>query len=349
MKRLIPLLLAMVLLAGTAAADWTCGVCGFTWPDEAAYCDECGFDGPLRGLSVTETGTDSLLLGWQGGPRAVDVRVSPAGEEDWRTAAEQVTGGEYLLTGLAPDTAYDIRLDAGDGTVLTLTAATARAVSAALQPGSHVTFGQYPQSAQGTDSTPIEWLVLQVKDNTATLISCYGLDAQPYHTADELTNWKNCSLRKWLNENFLAAAFSPQEQGLIQLTLVDNSKRQGYPDWTYRKCSDTKDRVWLLSYAEAHKYFGIRLHDEADPENDSNILARVTPTAFALSRGAEQTGCRTETGEAAGSWWLRSYGEELGTFSFVGGNGAFRTAEDHTGRSICIRPVIRVTLTGGSL
>ena len=46
--------------------------------------------------------------------------------------------------------------------------------------GDYITFGHYPQTASGDDNTPIEWLVLDVQDGKALLISRFALDCQPY-------------------------------------------------------------------------------------------------------------------------------------------------------------------------
>lgn len=47
--------------------------------------------------------------------------------------------------------------------------------------GDYITFGRYPQTAEGNDNTPIEWLVLEKDGQKALLISRYGLDHQQYH------------------------------------------------------------------------------------------------------------------------------------------------------------------------
>ena len=48
--------------------------------------------------------------------------------------------------------------------------------------GDIITFGRYPQTASGIDSTPIEWIVLDRDGSRALLLSKYGLDMKPYHT-----------------------------------------------------------------------------------------------------------------------------------------------------------------------
>lgn len=60
MKRLTAAVMAGMLLLGHAAADWECSECGSMWADKVDICDECGMEAPLRGLRVTEQGTDYL-------------------------------------------------------------------------------------------------------------------------------------------------------------------------------------------------------------------------------------------------------------------------------------------------
>ena len=85
-----------------------------------------------------------------------------------------------------------------------------------LEPGAGITFGHYEQDndlANGAE--PIEWVVLEVSGNKALLISHYGLDAKPYNTDYIDTTWETCSLRAWLNSDFLNTAFTAEEQTAI--------------------------------------------------------------------------------------------------------------------------------------
>ena len=60
-----------------------------------------------------------------------------------------------------------------------------------------VTFGTWPQTAAGTDETPIEWIVLDYdsENNRALLLSRYGLDVQPYNLEYTSAAWETCTLR----------------------------------------------------------------------------------------------------------------------------------------------------------
>ena len=136
-------------------------------------------------------------------------------------------------------------------------AAAAAARDAKFAVGNYVSFGTYPQTKAGNDATPIEWLVLARDGDKALLISRYGLDVQPYNKDYTSVTWETCTLRTWLNSTFYNKAFSSAEQAAILTTDVDNSKSQCYSIWTTSGGNNTQDKVFLLSYAEANKYFGV--------------------------------------------------------------------------------------------
>lgn len=169
--------------------------------------------------------------------------------------------------------------------------------------GDVITFGRYPQTAEGTDETPIEWIVLDVQDGKALLLSKYGLDKVPYNKKSSANTWEQCTLRTWLNGEFLSQAFNPEEQAAIRLTDVDNSPSQGYSGWSTDGGNNTQDQVFLLSYAEANRYLGVTY------DYSNNTKSRVAPTAYAIAQGAWTSDSgQTADGEPAGDWWLRSPG-----------------------------------------
>ncbi len=186
--------------------------------------------------------------------------------------------------------------------------------------GSYVTFGHYEQDADESNGPePIEWLVLDydAADNRALLISRYGLDAKPYNEKPTSITWEKCTLRKWLNQDFLNKAFIATEQSAILLTNVNNSWSQGYNIWSSNGGNNTRDMIFLLSYAEANKYFGVT------QEDTKNMKSRVEPTAYALKNGAWTiTGNMTADGTVAGCWWLRSPGYSNYGAAYVYNNGS---------------------------
>lgn len=183
--------------------------------------------------------------------------------------------------------------------------------------GNYVSFGTYPQTKAGNDATPIEWLVLARDGNKALLISRYGLDAQRYNKDTTSVTWETCTLRTWLNGTFYNKAFSSAEQAAILTTNVDNSKNQCYSGWSTNGWKNTQDKVFLLSYAEANKYFGVTYY------NSSNTKSRVAPTAYAIAHGAwTSSSDKTADSVNAGWWWLRSPGSDQRSAAYVFADGS---------------------------
>lgn len=102
-----------------------------------------------------------------------------------------------------------------------------------------------------------EWLVLDKQEDKALLISKYCLDAKPYNEKYEPVTWETCTLRQWLNGDFINETFSGAEKTLICDTYLQNPDN---PKWGADGGNDTTDKVFLLSIDEAEKYFA---NDEA--------------------------------------------------------------------------------------
>ena len=197
--------------------------------------------------------------------------------------------------------------------------------------GSIVTMGVYPQTSSGDDKTAVEWIVLDVQENKSLLISRYGLDAQPYNEKDADVTWESCTLRSWLNGSFLNTAFSAAEQNAILTTLVDNGENQGYSGYVADGGNNTEDKVFLLSYAEAWKYF----------EEDSARMC--APTDYALKQGTFTNSGNKVDGKAACRWWLRSPGDISNFAMYVNsaGPGSNRSVSY---RNNAIRPAFWLNL-----
>lgn len=136
------------------------------------------------------------------------------------------------------------------------------------------------------------------------LIAQKGLDVQPYNTKYGSVTWETSSLRNWLNTTFLNESFTAEEQKAIRTTGVDNGKAQGCELWETDGGNNTQDKVFLLSYGEAKKYFDI-----ATPGIDGPEKARIQPTKYAEDQGAYVSEeYKTADGKDATRWWLRSPG-----------------------------------------
>ncbi len=210
--------------------------------------------------------------------------------------------------------------------------------------GNYVTFGHYPQTKDGNDSTPIEWLVLDRDGQKALLISRFGLDVrlynndtQSYYTGQG-NDWRKSTLRAWLNGIFKHKAFSAAEQSAILVTNVDNNSSQGYDSWNPKDKNSTQDRIFLLSYAEVKQYFNVTF------DSTSNVESRVTPTAYALKAGAwVHNDNKTADGAKAGWWWLRSPGLGQNSAAGVSSSGSLSTRNVFVD-TVCIRPALWINL-----
>lgn len=153
-----------------------------------------------------------------------------------------------------------------------------------------IKFGRYPQASKNENAL-IEWLVLKNDGSKALLISKYALDCQKYNTTDTSVTWETCTLRRWLNGSFINSAFSAEEQKQILHTTVTSDRNPSYS--TYPG-NNTKDKVFLLSIAEAQKYFS------SDSNFSSDSTGQCQGTAYCFAQGGDQDS------DGRCSWWLRS-------------------------------------------
>lgn len=60
-----------------------------------------------------------------------------------------------------------------------------------------VKFGSYPQNdVSGKTKEPIEWIVLEIQNDKALLLSKFIIDCKSYHNEQLDITWENCDLRK---------------------------------------------------------------------------------------------------------------------------------------------------------
>lgn len=204
--------------------------------------------------------------------------------------------------------------------------------SYAVSAGSTVIFGRYEQD-NNLENGPedLQWLILEKDGDEAVMISRYGLQYMKFteHWDSEAV-WVDSPVRAWLNTSFLADAFNEAERVALCSVYVDNSAAQGNSEWSRDGGNDTSDAVWLLSWAEALKYF-------------RNDTARICePTSYAIAAAEKTTFPSYRTWMRTDSWWLRSPGDETEKATVVLSNGMM-IANYGSGENL-VRPVIRVSL-----
>ena len=140
---------------------------------------------------------------------------------------------------------------------------------AKAKPGDTVFLGTYEQDNNTSNGKEdIAWRVLSTSDDKILVISDKVLDCQPYNTSDADVTWETCSLRKWLNNDFLNAAFVTGEQEKIQNTYIPADK---YPVTQKEVGNATTDKVFLLSADEANNYFTMQQQRKCVPTGIRNI------------------------------------------------------------------------------
>lgn len=105
-----------------------------------------------------------------------------------------------------------------------------------------IKFGEYPQGKNG-EIEKIEWLILDKIDGYMLLLSKNILDYLPTNKKKERVTWETCSIRKWLNNEFVNKAFNDSERSRIaDATLGPDTT---FPD-TLVVCNETEDRIALM-------------------------------------------------------------------------------------------------------
>ena len=113
-------------------------------------------------------------------------------------------------------------------------------MSGALQKGDTLTFGSYQGMA-------IEWLVLETEGNKMLLVTKTNVDVKPYHTTREDVTWGTCSLRKWMNREWIRACFTEEEAEKIMPTLLQNPDNVEYK---VHGGEATEDKIFLLGSSD---------------------------------------------------------------------------------------------------
>ena len=169
-----------------------------------------------------------------------------------------------------------------------------------------ITFGVWYQSSKD-NKEDIEWQVLAKKGKKILVLTTSAIDCKPFNKIEKPTTWADCSLRKWLNDEFFKEAFTIGERSLISMATVNADKNSNYATSPGFK---TKDKIYLLSIVDTKKHIGKKGLD-------------CKPTEYAKYLGAY-------VDEDNGNcwWWLRTPGEKPTEAAYVGVDGMVRHAGD---------------------
>ena len=185
-------------------------------------------------------------------------------------------------------------------------------------------FGSYEQdNNKSNGQEDIEWLVLEKEENRILVISKYSLDCKPYHTNYIDVTWETCFLRKWMNNDFINAAFSDDEKAMIPTVTVSDDNN---PTYNSNPGKETQDQVFLLSVVEVKHYL----------RSDSERKCRTTD--YTVVNGA----WKSDSGNCR--WWLRSPGYEQDYAADVADNGYVNDYGYAVDENKAVRPALWIDL-----
>ena len=130
------------------------------------------------------------------------------------------------------------------------------------------------------DNIAITWKILDNRNGKLLLLCTHGIANKPFSNTSsgnsKKVSWNNCSLRKWLNVDFIANYFVGQEKWLIPSKDKNNFQ-------TPVENEENTDKVFLLSAKEAKTFL-----------KDVDYHVKLHPKCSSV--GSE-------------FWWLRSSGK----------------------------------------
>ena len=168
-------------------------------------------------------------------------------------------------------------------------------VDRAIKVGSVIKFGSY------------DWRVLDVQEDKALIITKNVIEQSAYNSDWVEVTWETCTLRRYLNDEFLQK-FTSEEQGRIIETRINNPSNLWYDT---PGGINTTDKIFLLSLEEVDRYFGnsndYQMERRKMHENGFGSKIIAVSDGYFLSNAYDSVR-QAKFGNEASWWWLRSPG-----------------------------------------
>ena len=240
-----------------------------------------------------------------------------------------------------------------------------------------ITMGLWPNSEY---ARPIEWINISRNfpscangEKKALLLSRNVIDFKPYNHKGNETTWETSSLRKWLNNDFYNAAFTPSEkQAIYNRVLIKNPSaniqfNKAYLD-DLKKCGkykkgdeknlgseyytlggkDTIDKVWILSPEELKKSLL-----SSEKKRQAKPMEYLGKNNYCVSTGCskgdrnycDSKECKKNNMEGTSWYWLRSPGKARWAASNISYSGFINSIGDDVAKEDGgVRPVLYVDI-----
>lgn len=157
---------------------------------------------------------------------------------------------------------------------------------------------------------PYKWVVLDIKEDRALLMTKDIVELRDYHHKTESVTWDNCTLRHYLNGEFLLR-FTEEERACI----VEKHNRNSGNSWYNTDGGpDTVDQVFILSLEEvAGVYFG----DSSHLLNHPGINQRY----WFQRKDSNNVNRRATYLDLPWWWWVRTPGKHQRVAIYIHGDG----------------------------
>ena len=116
------------------------------------------------------------------------------------------------------------------------------------------------------------WLILEKKDDKVMLVKSEPINGFAYNDKNEDVTWETCSLRKYLNGEFLEETFTKEMRGTILDTDITVSDNDLYGT---KGGNSTTDKIFLLNSIQAEKKY-------------NDILANYLRDCWLIDPGSKQ-------------------------------------------------------------
>lgn len=262
-------------------------------------------------------------LGWYGYKDSAEKAEECKLELDYRAAEELMENGDFKQAQQA-FTELDGYRDSAEKTEKCK-----QEIMNQVNVGDTILFGAYEQdNDMDNGKEAIEWLVLAKEDGKMLVVSQYGLDVKKYNEEYTEVTWENCSLRQWLNSDFVDAAFTEEEKERIPTVTVpadENSYTSIDPG------NATQDQVFLLSMSEVLNYLNL-------------TNTKCNPTDYTVTNNVVVS-------EGNSWWWLRTPGRYQNRVVIVGPDGStYYNGHEQgvSGDGIAVRPAMWINIESGN-
>lgn len=222
--------------------------------------------------------------------------------------------------------------------------------------GDYIKFGKYEQNNNTLEKEDIEWQILEVSEDRILVVSRYALDCKKYHEVDEYITWEGCTLRSWLNNEFLNEAFTDEEKARIPLVtnINENNTIQNADGG-----NATEDYVFCLSVGQTEKLFGPCGSYSEKYHNGYYQGLICVPTEYAIAKGINvQTISQADynntlsnfgyssdvIGMKSCNWWLRTSSWKNKNVCIVTnfGNTGYGNSNFQTSWLVAVRPAMYI-------